>query len=56
MPQAPHPDECDTEVEHIRRMAANPEVTEEGRARLIAYAKVRYFYHAVFLHNKIVDR
>jgi hypothetical protein len=49
MPQAPHPDECDTEVGHIRRMAAYPEVTEEGRARLIAYAEVRYFFssHAV---------
>ncbi|KAF8499139.1 thioesterase II [Russula emetica] len=41
MPQAPHPDECDTEVEHIRRMAANPDATEEGRARLTAYAESR---------------
>ena len=47
MPQAPHPDECHTEVEHITHMAAYPDVTEEGRERLIAYAKVRYFYHAV---------
>lgn len=47
MPQSPHPDECDTEVEHIRRMAAYPDVTEQGRVRLIAYAKVRYFYHPV---------
>jgi hypothetical protein len=47
MPQTPHPDECDTEVEHIRRMAAYPDVTVEGRAQLIAYAKVGYFYHAV---------
>lgn len=43
MPQAPRPDECDTEVEHLRRMATYPDVTEEGRTRLIAYAKVRYF-------------
>src|SRR6266446_2295001 len=42
MPQAPRPDECDTEVEHIRRMAARPDLTEEGRERLIAYANVSY--------------
>ena len=43
MPQAPHPDECETEIEHLRRMAALPDVTEEYSMRLIAYAKVRFF-------------
>ena len=43
MPQTPRPDECDTEVEHIRRMATYRDVTEQGRARLISYAEVRYF-------------
>ena len=41
MPQAPHPDECDSEVEHITHMAAEPDLTEEGRTRLLTYAKVR---------------
>jgi len=41
MPQAPHPDECDSEVEHITRMAAEPDLTEEGRTRLLTYAKTR---------------
>jgi acyl-CoA thioesterase len=44
MPQSPHPDECNTEVEHLTRMAADPDVAEQGRARLIEYAKVRLFY------------
>ena len=48
MPQAPRPDECDTEVEHIRRMAAYPDVAEGGRARLVAYAIVRYFFYRPF--------
>ena len=43
MPQAPHPDECETEIEHLGRMAAQPDVTEEYSMRLIAYAKVRLF-------------
>jgi acyl-CoA thioesterase II len=41
MQQAPHPDECDSEVEHIRRMAAQPDQTEESRTRLLGYAKSR---------------
>ena len=44
MPQTPHPDECDTEAEHIRRIATYRD--EKRRALLIAYANVRYFYHA----------
>jgi acyl-CoA thioesterase II len=42
MPQAPRPDECLSEVEHINRMAEQPGVTEQGRSRLLAYAKVCY--------------
>ncbi|KAI0005445.1 thioesterase-like superfamily-domain-containing protein [Russula compacta] len=41
MPQALRPDECDSEAEHIRRMAAQPDVTEENRSRLLAYATSR---------------
>jgi len=46
MPQVPHPDECENEVAHIKRLAEQPDLTEEGRLRLIAYANVRYY--AVF--------
>jgi acyl-CoA thioesterase II len=42
MPQAPRPDECLSEAEHINRMAEQPGVTEQGRSRLLAYAKVCY--------------
>ena len=52
MPQSPHPDECNTEVEHLRRLAAYPDVTKEGRARLIAYAEVCYFITPFY--NKIM--
>jgi len=38
MPQAPHPDECESDITHIRRLAEQPGLTEEGRLRLIAYA------------------
>ena len=48
MPQSPHPDKCDTEVEHLRRMAAYPDLTEQARARLIAYAKVRQIFTTPF--------
>ena len=46
MPQVPHPDECENEVAHIKRLAEQRDLTEEGRLRLIAYANVRYY--AVF--------
>lgn len=46
MPQVPHPDECESEVVHIKRLAEQPDLTEEGRLRLIGYANVRYY--AVF--------
>ena len=42
MPQARRPDECDSEAEHIRRMASQPDLTEESRLRLLAYGKVRW--------------
>jgi len=41
MPQAPRPDECENEVEHLRRLAAQPDLAEGRRGRLIAYAKSR---------------
>jgi acyl-CoA thioesterase II len=43
MPQAPHPDECKSEVEHIMSIAEQPGLTEERRSRYVAYAKVRCF-------------
>jgi len=46
MPQAPHPDECQSEVVHIRRLAEQPDLAEEARLRLIGYANVRHY--AVF--------
>lgn len=45
MPPSPRPDECDTEIEHILHMAADRDVPEQGRARLLAYAKVRFFFN-----------
>ena len=52
MPQVPHPDECETEIEHLRRIAALPDVTEEYSMQLIAYAKVRFLY--ISRHFKIM--
>ena len=43
MPQAPRPDECKSEVEHIKQMAAQPGITEERRLGYMAYAEVRCF-------------
>jgi len=43
MPRAPDPDDCKSEVEHIKNMAARTDLPEGSRSRLIAYAKVRYF-------------
>jgi len=44
MPQAPRPEECESDITHIRRLAEHPDQTEEGRARLIAYANVRFSF------------
>jgi len=41
MPQAPPPDNCEGEVEHAIRIAAQPETTEEHRSRLVAFIKSR---------------
>jgi len=41
MPQAPRPEDCEDEVEYIKRMAGQPNVTEEFRARLLGYSKAR---------------
>jgi acyl-CoA thioesterase II len=43
MPRVPRPDECEGEIEHLKRMAAEPDLAEERRSQLIAWAKVRYF-------------
>ena len=56
MPQVPHPDECDSEVEHVMRMAAEPDLTEEGRTRLISYAKVRYIMAQFKGHGPLSTR
>ncbi len=55
MPQTPRPDECDTEVEHLRRMAAHPDTPEERRAELIAYAEVRYFTTLLTVRPWVVE-
>ncbi|KAI0307547.1 thioesterase-like superfamily-domain-containing protein [Multifurca ochricompacta] len=41
MPQAPRPEECENESDYLKNMAGQPNLTEEGRARIIAYAKAR---------------
>jgi acyl-CoA thioesterase len=45
MPRVPRPDECEGEIECLKRMASRPDhdLTEERRSQLIAWAKVRYF-------------
>ncbi|KAI9460222.1 thioesterase II [Lactarius psammicola] len=41
MPRVPRPEDCEDAVEYIKRMARQPNVTEEARARLLGYAKSR---------------
>ncbi len=48
MPQVPRPEDCEDVVEHIKRMASQPNVTEEVRARLLGYAKVRSIVNIFF--------
>lgn len=40
MPKAPPPDECEDEVERASRIAAQPDITEEHRSRLVVFIKV----------------
>ena len=47
MPQAPPPDKCEGEVERVVRIAAQPDITEEHRSRLVAFIKVGLCYLAV---------
>ena len=47
MPRAPRPDECEGEIEHLKRMVAQPDLTEERRSELIVWVKVRYLNHGV---------
>ncbi|KAH9060837.1 thioesterase II [Lactarius vividus] len=41
MPQVPRPEDCENEVEYIRRIASQPSTPEEFRARLLGHAKSR---------------
>ena len=43
MPRAPRPDECEGEIENLKRMAAQPDLTEQHRSQLIVWVKVRLF-------------
>jgi len=40
MPRVPRPDECEGEIEYLKRMASRPDLTEERRSQLIAWAKI----------------
>jgi len=55
MPQAPRPDECEGEIETLKRMAAQPDLTEKHRSQLITWAKVRYFI-TPFLRPRDAER
>ncbi|KAI9445476.1 thioesterase II [Lactarius indigo] len=41
MPRVPRPEDCENEVEYIRRMASQPSTPEEYRTRLLGHAKSR---------------
>ena len=43
MPKAPPPEDCEDEAIYYRRIANQPNVTKEFRARILGYVKVRYF-------------
>jgi len=47
MPQAPPPDKCEGEVERAIRIAAQPDIAEEHRSRLVAFVKVGLCHLAV---------
>ena len=51
MPQAPRPEDCEDEIEYLKRMASQPNVTEDFRARILGYAKVRSII-LVFLNHR----
>jgi acyl-CoA thioesterase II len=42
MPKVPPPEDCEDEVIYYRRIANQPNVTEEFRKRILGYAKVRF--------------
>lgn len=42
MPKVPSPEDCEDDLVYYRRLASQPNVTEEFKARLLGYAKVRF--------------
>ncbi len=41
MPKVPRPEDCEDEIEYLKRLASQPNLTKEGKARLLGYVKVR---------------
>ena len=41
MPHVPRPEDCEDDIERIRRMASQPDLTEEVRTLILGHAKVR---------------
>lgn len=56
MPRVPRPDECEGEIEYLKRMASQPDLTEERRSQLIVWAKVRYFIAPFRSHETLRGR
>jgi acyl-CoA thioesterase II len=56
MPQVPRPDECEGEIEYLKRMASHPDLTDEHRSQFIVWATVRHFITPFWGHEPLRGR